>query len=207
MKDTRDRILSEGLDLLSRGGFEGVTLGVLAQQTKISKSGLFAHFGSKEEVQLGLMDEMMRLVAESFADAALRQPKGLRRLRSMVVGWLGWSQKAGLHGGCPAVAGMFELDDVPLTDRVRQRLVIIEERWRATLATLVREAIETGEFRTDLHVNQFVWELVGIYLSHHVSHRFRRDPLATKRAMTAFSGLVERSSAKAAKIKGRVRNR
>ncbi len=194
MKHTKERILTRGLDLLARDGFAGITLGVLAEQAGVSKSGLFAHFGSKEELQLCLLEKMTQVGASTFVAPAMLQPQGLPRLKAAFKGWLGWTQKAGLHGGCPVAAGMFELDDADLNDPLRQRLLAMEERWRGFLMQLTGEAIETGDLKGDLEVDQFVWELCGIYLNHHVSYRFIQDPLANERAMTAFTALVDRSS-------------
>ena len=188
---TKERILAEGLDLLARGGFAGVTLGVLAEQTGMSKSGLFAHFGSKEEIQLGLLEESLRVGALTFLDPALRKPRGLPRLRAVVEGWLGWTAKAGLGGGCPVAAGMFELDDAE--GPVRERLLAIEARWRGLLKQFTQDAMACGHFRRDLDAEQFVWELCGIYLSHHASFRFVRDPEADTRAARAFDSLLERA--------------
>ena len=185
--------MKEGLDLLTRSGFAGVTLGMLAEQTGMSKSGLFAHFGSKEEIQLGLLEKMASVGAATFVDPAMLKPRGLARLRAVVEGWFGWTEKAGLHGGCPVAAGMFELDDVDQSDPVRQRLLDMESKWRAFLVHLTTEAVVAGELRSDLEVDQFVWELCAIYLNHHASFRFIRDPLATERALRAFSALVDRS--------------
>lgn len=198
MKDTKERILAEGLDLLTQVGFSGVTLGVLAQRTGMSKSGLFAHFGSKEGIQLGLLEEILRVGASTFIAPAMRNPPGLSRLRGIVTGWLGWTERAGLHGGCPIAAGLFEFDDADESDPVRVRLLTTEEHWRNFLAGTVAEAVETGELRADLDVDQFVWELCGIYLNHHVSHRFIKDPIATERAHIAFEALLKRSMAKTA---------
>ncbi len=193
MKGTRERILAEGLDLLTQNGFAGVTLGMLAQQTGMSKSGLFAHFGSKEEVQLGLLERMAAVGAATFVESAMQKPGGLARLQAVVEGWLGWTEKAGLHGGCPVAAGMFELDDAHRGDPVRQRLLAMEEKWRGFLVDLTAEAVTKGELKRDLDVDQFVWELCGIYLNHHASSRFLQDPLARERALRAFGALVDRS--------------
>jgi AcrR family transcriptional regulator len=193
MKDTKDRIIAEGLHLLARNGFAGVTLGLLAQQTGLSKSGLFAHFGSKSEVQLRLLDETVRVSGTTVIEPAMRATSGLPRLRAVFEGWLGWAEKAGLHGGCPVAGGFFEFDDADPDDPVRRRLAAIEAKWRAFLAELTSAAIDAGDLNADLDVNQFVWELCGIYLNHHVSYRFIRDPRATERALTALDGLVSRS--------------
>jgi len=203
-KGTKERILTEGVDLLSRNGFAGVTLGVLSQKTGMSKSGLFAHFKSKDEVQLELLEETTRIGFLSFVQPAMKNAPGLARLRAVFQGWLGWTEKAGLAGGCPVAAGMFEFDDAPESHLIRRRLFSMEERWRVQLAQLVTEAIESGEFGRDLDVDQFVWELCGIYLNHHTSHRFIRDPLAFNRAERAFESLIERSLASHAPGKPRV---
>ena len=196
MKNTKDRVLAQGVDLLSETGFAQVTVGLLAQRTGMSKSGLFAHFGSKEEVQLGLMEETVRMTSICFVEPAMQNAPGLERLRSLVYGWLGWTSKAGLSGGCPIAAGLFELDDVAESDPVRQRLLSLEEQWRELLVSTTAEAVASEELATNLDLDQFVWELCGIYLNHHVSERFLHDPAATTRAQRAFEALVERSTPK-----------
>ena len=185
--------MTHGLDLLTQSGFSGVSLGDLARQAGMSKSGLFAHFGSKQDVQLGLLEKMTAAGAAAFVAPAMQQPPGLPRLRAVVQGWLGWTKKAGLPGGCPVAAGMFELDDADESDPVRRRLAAMEQRWRLLLTQLTAEAVETGELRGGLDVEQFVWELCGIYLSHHASQRFLRDPQADDRALRAFEALLDRS--------------
>lgn len=194
MKNTKERILSQGLTLLAQQGFDGVTLGVLADRTGMSKSGLFAHFGSKEEVQLSLIEETLRIIDESFVAKAMQRPEGLPRVRALFHGWLSWSEKAGLKGGCPIAAGMFERDDLPEEDPVRQKLVEAERNWRHLLLETVKEAVDRSELKGDLDVAQFVWEMSGIYLSHHVAHRFLKDSKATQRALKAFEGLLKDSA-------------
>lgn len=186
---TRERILQEGLNLMSTAGFAGVTLGVLAQRTQLSKSGLFAHFGSKEEVQLGILTQLALTSAQTIVEPATRAPEGLARLKAVVHNWFGWSAKAGLAGGCPVAAGLFELDDQE--GEVRKQLLVKENEWREFLVALTRAAIATQELRPTLDVDQFVWELQGIYLSHHTSSRFARDPNADQRAHTAFDRLLQ----------------
>ena len=194
MNNTRQRILAGGLDLLSQSGFAGITLSVLAEKSGMSKSGLFAHFGSKEEVQLSLLEKMTEVGASTFLVPAMQHPQGLPRLKAVFTGWLGWTERAGLHGGCPVAAGMFEFDDADLNHPVRKRLEAMEQAWRSLLAQLTLEAIDAGDLSPSLDVDQFVWEVCGIYLNHHVSHRFIRDPMALQRASTAFSSLLNRSS-------------
>lgn len=188
---TRDRILSNGLDLASVAGLSGVTLGVLADRVGLSKSGLFAHFRSKQQVQIELLDEMVRLGQVHVVGPAMKVEEGLPRLRALVGRWLGWSGKAGLAGGCPLAAAIFELDD--LDGPVRDKVIALEAAWRAVLASLIRAAIERGELRADLDPEQFVWELCGLYLSHHASVRLLADPRADARAAEAFEALIARA--------------
>lgn len=159
----------------------------------MSKSGLFAHFGSKEEVQLGLLEGAMKVAAASFVEPALRKPPGLPRLKAVFNGWLGWTAKAGIAGGCPVAAGMFEFDDAAADNPVRRQLSVLDQQWRELLMKLTHEAMRTGQLRSDLDAEQFVWELCGIYLAHHVSFRFAKDPRADKRAQNAFEALLARS--------------
>ena len=190
---TYDRILDHGLDLLSVVGVTGVTLGVLAERVGMSKSGLFAHFRSKEAVQIGLLEHMARVANAQVVAPAMGSIEGLPRLRALVGNWLGWSTRAGLSGGCPIAAALFELDD--LDGDVRARVVEMESHWRALIASLVRQAVDRGQLSAGLDVDQFVWEICGIYLNHHASRRFLKDPKADARAQTAFNALLERGGA------------
>jgi len=190
---TRSRILDEGTNLLSTSGLSGVTIGALAEQTGMSKSGLFAHFGSKEEVQLALLANTAQIAEQHVIAPAMRAGEGLPRLRALIKNWFGWTSRAGLAGGCPVAAGMFEVDDSD--GPVRQRLLDMESSWRAFLGQHVKRAIQLGHLRRGLDVEQFVWELCGIYLTHHASIRFVRDPKADARARTAFDALLNRAQA------------
>ena len=176
---------------MSQAGLDGVTLGVLADQVGMSKSGLFAHFRSKEEVQIRLLEHTGELATGQMIVPAMKADPGLPRLKALVNSWFGWSQKAGLPGGCPVAAGLFEYDDVE--GAVRNKILEIESAWRGLLTQLVHEAIACGHLAKRLDVDQFVWELCGIYLSHHAAHRFLRSPDADRRAHTAFAALLERA--------------
>lgn len=191
MSPTRKKLLDEALGLASTAGLSGVTLGVLAERAGMSKSGVFAHFRSKEDVLLGLLDYSATLFVPTVVAPSLQQPEGLPRLQAIVRNWLGWARKAGLPGGCPAAAAMFEFDD--LEDPVRDSIIEREARWRSQLRGLVERAVELGHLRNDLDAEQFVWEVGGIYLIHHVDQRFLRHVDADARAATAFDALVDRA--------------
>jgi AcrR family transcriptional regulator len=191
---TRSRLLALGLDALSAEGLAGVTLGRLAADANMSKSGLFAHFRSKEQLQLELIEEAVRLANTEVVMPAMNAPEGLPRLRALVDRWIGWSGRAGLRGGCPIAAAVFELDDS--VGVVRDRVAELEARWRSLLRALTCEAVKRKHLGSDLDPDQFTWELTGIYLAHHASSRFNRDPRARERAMTAFTALLRRAGAK-----------
>jgi AcrR family transcriptional regulator len=176
---------------MSQSGLSGVTLGVLAERVGMSKSGLFAHFHSKEAVQVALLQHMAALAAARVVEPAMRAEAGLPRLKRLVKNWFGWTQRAGLPGGCPVAAGLFEFDDVE--GPVRDCILRMEREWRGLLTRLVHEAVGRGHFRKALDPDQFVWELCGIYLSHHAAHRFLRSADANRRADAAFTSLLERA--------------
>ena len=188
---TYDRVLDRGLDILSVTGLAGVTIGVLAEASGLSKSGLFAHFRSKEEIQVKLLQHAEALVEAQVVSPAMEAEPGLPRLDAFMKNWLGWSRRAGLSGGCPLASAMFELDD--LHGEVRAYLLEAEGRSRRALADLVGEAIDRDALSADADVEQIVWELRGIYLSHHVSSRLLDEPECDRRAWQAYKALLGRA--------------
>ena len=200
---TRDRILDSGLNLLSTSGFAGVTIGLLASQVGMSKSGLFAHFKSKEEIDIALLEQMVEVANKNVVVPAMRAQQGLPRLTALVEYWFGWSTKAGLLGGCPAAAGMFELDDAE--GPVRERLLELEKQWNEILKQFIVESIAAGDLRKDLDIDQFIWELMGFYLNHHASRRFMRNRDANMRAKKAFQELIDRSRSMGSKRAAKAR--
>src|SRR5277367_3608279 len=151
---TRERILRQGLALMSQSGVAGVTLGVLAEQVGMSKSGLFAHFRSKEDVQIELLTHMAEFAQGHVVAPSMAAAEGLPRLKALVRNWFGWAQRAGLPGGCPVAAGFFEYDDIE--SPVRDKIFEMEGQWRGLLTELVRRAVALQHLREDLDVNQFV---------------------------------------------------
>ena len=139
---TRERILDQGLALMSQAGLEGVTLGVLAEQVGMSKSGLFAHFRSKEEVQIRFPGAHAVVGAARIIAPSMKEPAGLPRLKALVQNWFGWATRAGLPGGCPVAAGMFEFDDVE--GPVRDKISAMEAEWRGLLTKTVAECEFAG---------------------------------------------------------------
>ncbi|MDP3513469.1 MAG: TetR/AcrR family transcriptional regulator [Sulfuritalea sp.] len=187
-EQTRQAILDEAFSMASRIGVGALSIGVLAERTRMSKSGLFAHFGSKEELQLAVLRESQARFAEVVLRPALRLPRGLGRLRAMVINWLDWTRAVNLPGGCVINAAALEFDDQPgpLRDEVRNSLLAL----RRTLAETVAKAVETGELRPDIDIEQFVFELNGIYQATQQNRRLFSDPDADHRALAAFDRLV-----------------
>jgi AcrR family transcriptional regulator len=191
--DTRARILDTGFRLAARDGLAGVSLGDLAGTLGLSKSGLFAHFASKEELQL----ELLRTASDRFIAAvmlpAFQKPRGVPRIRSLFENWLRWATDPSLPGGCIFVAASAELDDRegPVRDYVagQQRLLI------GSLARAARIAVEEGHFRRDLDAEQFAFETLGIYLAFHHAVRLLRDPKALRRARASLARLLDSSAA------------
>ena len=169
-------------------GIEGITLGTLAESLQLSKSGLFAHFKSREALQI----EVLRSAAEHFREIvvapALKAPRGEPRIRALFERWLAWGKSKALPGGCVFVSAAVELDDRP--GPVRDVLVQTQRDWIDLLAQTARAAIEEGHFRRDLDVDQFAFELYGIVLGFHHQSRLFRDPQALTRMQTAFDRLL-----------------
>jgi AcrR family transcriptional regulator len=188
--ETKGRLLQIGLDQMSVHGLSGLSLGQLATASGLSKSGLFAHFRSKEQLQIELLNEMAQFAERVVVQPAMLAPEGLPRLVAVMKLWLGWSRRAGLSGGCPVAAALFELDDIE--GEIRAHAAKLEQHWRDQLRQLILEAKWLSHLSDETDVDQFVWELSGIYLSHHVSSRFLREDAADARAETAFEALVER---------------
>jgi AcrR family transcriptional regulator len=188
---TRQAILDDAVEVAARVGLGGLTIGQLAVHTEMSKSGLFAHFRSKESLQI----EVLQRAREHFIDRVMRPalatPRGVLRVRSLFDGWLRW-QSTVAEGGCIFVAAAAELDDQP--GPVRDELVRCEQDWLDTMAVVASTAVAEGEFRPDLDNEQFAYEMHGIMLSHHHAGRLLRDPRSEERARRALDALIASAS-------------
>jgi AcrR family transcriptional regulator len=191
-EETRAAILDDAVSIASEVGFTGLTIGQLAEHTGMSKSGLFAHFKSKEALQL----ETLAWARERFTDVVIRPtlaaPRGERRVRTLFDRWLGWETES-LQGGCVFITATIEFDDQP--GPMRDALVRIQQDWLDFVATVAGTAVTEGDFRSDLDTEQLAFTLQGLMLGYHHAARLMHDPKALDRTRQALDQLLEASAA------------
>jgi AcrR family transcriptional regulator len=192
-EQTRAAILDEALRIASKLGLEGLTIGSLADATGMSKSGLFAHFGSREDLQLAVLDHAAQRYGELVFAPVLKIERGLPRLRALFVRWLDWALESGLPGGCIMLSAAFEYDDRP--GPIRDAAIANQHRGNAITQKAVRLAIEEGHLTADTDPEQISFEMLGIVLASHNHRRLLGDKEARKRALTAFDQLISRHTA------------
>lgn len=184
---TRATIVGAAMKVASREGLEGLTLGGLSETLGMSKSGVFAHFGSREELQLAVL----RAYAARFVDEVLRtavlNPRGLPRLRAIMDGWLNYLSRA-WKSGCILIGGASEYDD--RNGPVRDAMVELVAGWQDELAKAVRLAIEEGHLQRDVDARQIAFELYGLLLTLHQSARLLQATDAVRRARIGIDRLL-----------------
>lgn len=183
---TRQTILDRATDLASQIGLSGLTIGHLADDLELSKSGLFAHFQSKEALQIQVLEHAAASFVERVVRPALAQPRGGPRLRALFERWLAWD--AALPGGCVFVAAASEFDDRP--GPVHDRLVALQRQWVDVLTTSFRKAVEEGHVAPDADPAQYAQDLYGIMLAWHHYARLLGDQAAERRARRTFEALL-----------------
>ena len=194
---TRAAILDAAFHIVSKAGLEGLTIGTLAAATGMSKSGLFAHFGSREELLIAVMDRGQQEFLRLVVNPALAKARGLPRLRALFVNWIDWTESADLPGGCPMIGGAIEFDDKP--GPVRDTLASGQRAWIGTLTRAARQAVEQGQLAPDTDAEQISFELFGIALVVHHHRRLLGYDKARARALAAFDTLIERCAASPAR--------
>jgi AcrR family transcriptional regulator len=185
---TRNAVLDQAARTASEIGLRGVTIGSLADLTHMSKSGLFAHFGSKQSLQLATLRHARDRFVEVVVRPALSTPRGEPRVRALFERWLEWDTSE-LPGGCLFIAAATEFDDEP--GPVRDELVRNQRDLAETIARVFRTGIDEGHFRADADPEQFAFDVKGIWLAFHHFGRLLSDPLAAERAQNAFDVLLD----------------
>jgi AcrR family transcriptional regulator len=189
-EETRAVILDEALQVASRSGFGGLSVGLLAERTGMSKSGLFAHFRSMDQLQLQVLARARDRFVDVVVRPALTAPRGEPRVRAVFEKWLRWTGEV-LVGGCIFVGAAVELDEQP--GELRDALVGAEQDWLDLLATVAATAVAEGHFDPELDPGQFAFEVHALMLGHHHASRLMRDPLALIRTRRSFEALIHRA--------------
>jgi AcrR family transcriptional regulator len=186
---TRELILARAYELARQEGLEGLSIGTVAQSAGMSKSGVFAHFGSKEQLQLALLGSVGARFLEFVMAPALREPRGLPRLRKMTERWCEWSR---IHqSGCVLLSAVAEYDgrDGP----IREHVLCQQTGWRDELSRAIRLAIDVADFRRDTDATQLAFEIYCLMLGlHHDAGLFgyeqarHRTELALERLFASY---------------------
>jgi AcrR family transcriptional regulator len=187
-ESTRGVVLGHALALASEVGLEGITIGKLAERSEMSKSGLFAHFQSKEALQLAILDEAIARFIAQVVMPALKEPRGEPRVRALLSRWHRWARADFMPGGCVFVASIAELDDRP--GPVRDRLASCQRDWLDTLATAIRIGVEEKHFNANLDPGQVAHELLTLAYGTHLISRLLRDPSADRRLARAVDRIL-----------------
>jgi AcrR family transcriptional regulator len=194
-EQTRTAILDEALRIARRLGLEGLTIGTLADATGMSKSGLFAHFGSREDLQLAVLEHGARQYGEMVLVPALKIDRGLPRLRALFEHWLDWTLQTATPGGCIMISTAHEYDDRP--GPIRDAAVEMQRRGISVSERAVRLAVEEQHLTQDTDPAQIAFEMLGIVLASHNHGRLLGDKAARRRALAAFDALIARHAAPA----------
>ncbi len=186
-EQTRASILEAALELASREGLEGLTIGTLAERMGMSKSGVFAHFGSREDLQL----DVLRLYHQQFEQEvfypSMTESRGLPRLRSLFNRWIDRVSRE-IASGCIYISGAVEYDDRP--GPIRDQLVGMVQAWQKALRRAATQAGAEGHLSTGIAPEQLAFEMYGLVLALHHDARFIRSPDAVQRAQAGFERLV-----------------
>ena len=187
-EETRRAILDHALQVATTEGLEGLTIGRLAQDLRLSKSGLFAHFRGKEELLLQVLETARTRFIEQVVKPGLAAPRGEVRVRALFESWLAWERSSALPGGCPFIAAAVELDDRP--GPTRDFLAQSQKDWLDVLANAARTGVREDQFQPDFDPEQFAHDLHGAMLAYHHLSRLLRDPNAEPRVRRAFEALL-----------------
>lgn len=191
-QQTKAAIVDAALALASQVGLEGLSIGAIAELMGMSKSGVFAHFGSREELQISVVREYHERFEREVFRPALAAPRGLPRLRALFDNWMRQTSLE-IDSGCIYISGAVEFDDRP--GAVRDALVATVNTWQAAVRKAVQLAIDEGHLRADADPAQVAFEIHGLILALHYEARFLRNPDGLRRARTGFDNLIARYQA------------
>jgi len=188
-QQTKAAIVDAALGLATQVGLEGLSIGALAEVTGMSKSGVFAHFGSREELQISVIREYHTRFEEEVFYSALRVARGLPRLRAMFANWM-QRTSAEIDSGCIYISGAVEFDDRP--GPVRDALAESVNIWLAAMNRTVIQARQEGHLRSDADEQQVAFEIHALILALHYEARFLKSPGSMARATAGFDNILTR---------------
>ena len=188
-ESTRRSILDRAVDIASLEGLEGLTIGRLADDLRMSKSGLFAHFGSKEELQLATIREAGERFIDQVLRPALRAARGYPRLMAICRAWLDYVRRRVFPGGCFFAAASFEFDGRP--GPVREAIVQAMDAWVAALERAIRLAKEEGHIDPGIDPAQLAFELNSLFFGANFASLLHNDADALRRAESAIEARLE----------------
>ena len=189
-QQTRGAILDAAVRLASQVGLEGLSIGALAELAQMSKSGVFAHFGSREELQISVIREYHARFEDEVFMTAMHFERGLPRLRALFDGWVK-RVSVEIDSGCIYISGAVEFDDRP--GPVRDALLAMVGDWQTALTRAIRMAMDQGHLRADTDAAQLLFEIHGLILALHHDARFLRNPGSVERARRGFERLIGHS--------------
>lgn len=185
---TRAAILDVALELASREGLEGLTIGLLADKMNMSKSGVFAHFGSREDLQMEVLKLYHYRFEQEVFVPSVKEARGIPRLQAMYARWIK-RVSVEIASGCIYISGAVEYDDRP--GPIREELVSMVRTWQGALLRCVQQCIDCGQLQPATDARQMVYEMYGLILALHHDARFLRQPGSVDRARTGFDRLLE----------------
>ena len=188
-QQTKTAIVDAALNLAQQIGLEGLSIGAVAEITQMSKSGVFAHFGSREELQISVVREYHARFEQEVFYAALSAPRGLPRLRAMFANWMKRTSVE-IDSGCIYISGATEFDDRP--GPVRDALVESVSIWQAAVLRAIVQAQEEAHLESNADARQIAFEIHGLILALHYEARFLRVPGSIERAERGFDNLIAR---------------
>ena len=194
-QQTKAAIVEAALGQVAHIGLEGLSIGTLADLMNMSKSGVFAHFGSREELQISVIRAYHARFEEEVFYPALKQPKGLPRLQELFQNWMRRTSHE-IDSGCLYISGAVEFDDRP--GLVRDALADSVKTWLSAMHRTVVQAKEAGHLRSDADEHQIAFEIHGLILALHYEARFLKTPGSIERANKGFINIVTRYGQEAA---------
>ena len=193
-QQTKAAIVDAALGLATQIGLEGLSIGALAEVTQMSKSGVFAHFGSREELQISVVREYHQRFEQEVFYPSLSQPRGLPRLRAMFANWMKRTSIE-IDSGCIYISGAVEFDDRP--GPVRDALAWSVQTWHAAMKRAIAMAKEEGHLSAAADEEQMLFEIHGLILALHYEARFLKNPGSIARASAGFEHVLQRNGATA----------